>query len=134
MPLPRLLHPVNIQIQQWIPGETMFDDEAREAIKQVKLAPLVICPGQVSWNTKDEVVLDAVGSKLVANGYILFRYVDLKARNITLNVQDNIKKIGWQTVNLFIISDKPCGHYADQDGASLVKAYFSGRHPSRGPN
>lgn len=132
MPTPRLIHPIKITISQWSNEEGIFDDEMREVVGQTTRLPDVIVFGQVAWETKDQVVVEKNGIQLSSNGYILFRYIDLSAKNITLKEEDNITKIGWQIVDLYIVALTPTGHYTDQNGATMVKAYFTDRMPSRG--
>jgi hypothetical protein len=132
MPNPNLIHPVAIKIIQWNSSDTMYDDEAREPIKQVITYPEITVSGQVSWTVKDQVTLELNGIKLSSRGYILFRHSDLLAQDITLKSEDKITKIGWRTVCLFIISLTDAAHYSDRNGATLLKAYFSDREPSRG--
>jgi hypothetical protein len=132
MVMPNLLHPVNIQIEKWVIAGTIYDDDVREPIKQSKRNMVFTVPGQVSWDSEDLVIVDAAGTRLNASGYVLFRYVDLNRVSLILDHQDCIKKIGWHDVNVYIIKLEPVGHYSDQNGASMVKAFFSDRVPSRG--
>lgn len=131
MVLPNLIHPVKIIISQWIVGDTIYDEDTREPIKQAARASTETVVGQVSWDLKDDVVIGEGGTRLDANGYILFRWVDLNSKSVTLKRQDEIKKIGWQEVKLYIVATKPIGHYSDQAGSTMIKAYFSDRAPSR---
>jgi len=131
MPLPNLLHPIPVIIEQWIASETIYDEETREPIQQAARSETVEIPGQISWDVKDDVIVGEGGTVLNAKGYVLFRYIDLQTRDVTLKVQDGIKKLGWQNVNLYIVAFKPMGHYQDRGGATLVKAYFNDRSPSR---
>lgn len=129
--LPNLLHPVKIIVEVLDIQSTIYDEETREPIKQAIHANAKEVNGQVAWEIKDRDVITEGGARLDSTGYILFRYVDLNSAGITLKLQDRIKKIGWQDVNLYIVSLKPTGHYGDQNGATLVKAYFNDRSPSR---
>ncbi len=131
MAVPRLLHPVKIVIEQLDESNTIYDEDTREPIKQSTRVLRDPIDGQVAWEIKDNVVLTEGGTRLDAKGYILFRYIDLNRENIILAKQDKIIKIGWQEVNLYIVAFKPAGHYTDQGGATMVKAYFSDRAPSR---
>lgn len=131
MVLPNLIHPVPVIIEQWVAGETIYDEDTREPIQQAARSVRQTVNGQVSWTLKDDVIIAEGGTRLSADGYVLFRYVDLSAAGVTLQKQDAIKKIGWMDVNVYIIAMKPCGHYPDQNGASMVKAYFNDRAPSR---
>jgi hypothetical protein len=131
MVLPNLIHPVTIIIEKLNTAGTIYDEDTREPIKQAAHAVPVPVRGQVSWDIKDEVVIGEGGTRLEANGYILFRYVDLNSAGITLSRQDRIKKIGWMDVDVYVVSLKPMGHYGDRNGASMVKAFFTDRAPSR---
>lgn len=131
MVLPNLIHPVKIVISQWLPSATVYDEDTREPIKQAARATTETVMGQVSWDLKDDVVIGPGGTKLDASGYILFRWVDLNSKSVVPKRQDEIKKIGWQDVKLYIVATKPVGHYTDQGGSTMVKAYFSDRAPSR---
>jgi hypothetical protein len=127
MPVPNLLHPVKITLQRRNVIDTLFDEDMREPIGQTSYYAEETLAGQVSWENKDNVYVDKKGTQLKAIGYILFRYVDLESKGITLKYQDRIKKIGRHEEELYIINTKPIGHYPDQDGATLIRAYFTDR-------
>jgi hypothetical protein len=127
MSVPNLLHPVKITLQRRNVTDTLYDEDMREPIGQTSYYAEETLMGQVSWENKDNVYVDEKGTQLKAIGYILFRYVDLESKGITLKYQDRIKKIGRHEVELYIINTKPMGHYPDQDGASLIRAYFVDR-------
>jgi hypothetical protein len=127
MPVPNLLHPVKITLQRRNVIDTLFDEDMREPIGQTSYYAEETLAGQVSWENKDNVYVDEKGTQLKAIGYILFRYVDLESKGITLKYQDRIKKIGRHEEELYIINTKPIGHYPDQDGATLIRAYFTDR-------
>jgi len=127
MPIPNLLHPVKITLQRRNVTDTLYDEDMREPIGQTSYYAEETLMGQVSWENKDNVYVDEKGTQLKAIGYILFRYVDLESKGITLKYQDRIKKIGRHEEELYIINTKPIGHYPDQDGATLIRAYFTDR-------
>jgi hypothetical protein len=127
MPVPNLLHPVKITLQRRNVIDTLFDEDMREPIGQTSYYAEETLAGQVSWENKDNVYVDEKGTQLKAIGYILFRYVDLESKGITLKYKDRIKKIGRHEEELYIINTKPIGHYPDQDGATLIRAYFTDR-------
>jgi hypothetical protein len=127
MPVPNLLHPVKITLQRRNVIDTLFDEDMREPIGQTSYYAEETLAGQVSWENKDNVYVDEKGTQLKAIGYVLFRYVDLESKGITLKYQDRIKKIGRHEEELYIINTKPIGHYPDQDGATLIRAYFTDR-------
>jgi hypothetical protein len=127
MPIPNLLHPVKITLQRRNVTDTLYDEDMREPIGQTSYYAEETLMGQVSWENKDNVYVDEKGTQLKAIGYVLFRYVDLESKGITLKYQDRIKKIGRHEEELYIINTKPIGHYSDQDGATLIRAYFTDR-------
>jgi hypothetical protein len=127
MPIPNLLHPVKITLQRRNVTDTLYDEDMREPIGQTSYYAEETLMGQVSWENKDNVYVDEKGTQLKAIGYVLFRYVDLESKGITLKYQDRIKKIGRHEEELYIINTKPIGHYPDQDGATLIRAYFTDR-------
>jgi hypothetical protein len=118
---------VKITLQRRNVTDTLYDEDMREPIGQTSYYAEETLMGQVSWENKDNVYVDEKGTQLKAIGYILFRYVDLESKGITLKYQDRIKKIGRHEEELYIINTKPIGHYPDQDGASMIRAYFVDR-------
>lgn len=131
MVLPRLIHPINITISRQDVVDTYFDEDAREPIQQSARYYSVIIPGQVEW--VDTVNDEASKAGLVekASGYVLFRKLDLDAASFTVKINDRISQIGHEDTDLYIDRLEWCGHYPDQDGASLLKAFFADRGPSR---
>jgi phosphoribosylaminoimidazole (AIR) synthetase len=88
--------------------------------------------GQPNWDIQSSSTATKGGIESEAAGYVLFRYIDLSAAGVTLKQQDRIIKMGHIDTDVYIIGLKPIGHYQDQNGASLVKAFFTDRAPSRG--
>jgi hypothetical protein len=135
MPIPNLLHKTLITIRQQNRTQTEWDDDAREAIQEVKKDNDVKLHGQVSFKGagRGDMSLEFTkgGVNETALGYILFRFVDLNARNIELQRNDQIVQMGHRAVDLWIERLTPEGHYADTDGPSLIKAHFSDRKPAR---
>lgn len=131
MPIPNLIHPVMITIQQLDKATTIYDDDYREPIQQSRRKALVTCPGQVSWGTDGRLVMTASGVETTSTGYVAFRYVDLNARNITLQHDDRFTKLGSVETNLYIVSFQPMAHYPDTNGPTVLKALFSDRSPMK---
>lgn len=129
--MPNLIHPINITIEQWSEGETIYDDDFREPVQQAARVETKVVKGQPNWDLQ-EASSTKGGVEQDASGYVLFRYIDLNAQGITLKRQDRFIKMGHLDTDVYIIALKPIGHYPDQNGASLVKAYFTDRAPSRG--
>jgi len=85
----------------------------------------------VRWYDDDRANPTRAGSESEANGYVLFRYVDLAAVSLSLKQGDRIVKMGTINTDVYITSLRPEGHYPDQSGPALVKAFFRDRNPSK---
>lgn len=131
MVLPNLIHPVPIQLSQLDTSDTLYDDEAREPIQQATHSSVVTLPGQVKYGSSREASFHLGGLRENERGYVLFRQVDLDAQSVTLKINDRIVKIGQIDQNADIVRLEPTGHYPDQNGAALLKVYFSDRAPSK---
>jgi hypothetical protein len=77
-----------------------------------------------------------------SHGYVLFRLVDVRAAanragfgQYRLKQNDRFLKFGVGPnaveTDLYIVDLRYSGHYPDQGGASLVKAFFEDRNPSK---
>jgi hypothetical protein len=129
MPIPNLLHPVPIEIRQTDKAGTPQDHDFREPINRVKRQPTQTVDGQVAWANDKRIQYTRGGSRYDADGYVLFRYVDLEAKSMELKTGDKLVKIGKITSNVYIVHFQPQGHYTDVGGATLVKAFFSDKDP-----
>ncbi len=132
MPLPLLIHPVDIVIETLSTQTTVYDDDFREAIQQAERGVAVTVPGQVKWADEEGMTVTRGGIQQSANGYVLFRYVDLQGLSIELRENDRIISMGHVQTNVYIVGTTPMGHYGDQNGPALIKAHFADRAPSRG--
>lgn len=131
MPLPRLLHPINVTVQQIDRAATIYDEETREPVQVVERKVDKIVPGQILWGKEKALAATAGGAEEQSEGYVLFRYIDLSAQSITLQQNDRIVKMGHLDTDVYVVKLQPMGHYADQNGPALVRAYFASRQPSR---
>jgi len=131
MAIPNLIHPVRVYIQQVDVDNTLYDDELRELIGQEVLTEAVMVPGQVKWDLNNSVQTARRGAKEDSHGYVLFRYVDLSAAEVTLARGNRIARMGTIDTDVYIIALQPEAHYGDTDGPTLVKAYFSDVQPVR---
>jgi len=128
---PNLIHPVPIKIQQLDVAETYYDDDYREPVQQAAHKNYAIVPGQIKWGSDDRLSATRGGAEEGADGYVLFRYVDLAKAGITLKLNDRMIQLGKLDTDVYIIRLQPMGHYSDMGGATLVKAYFADRQPAR---
>lgn len=136
MPQPRLLHPILCTIEQIDHNETVvIDPILKQPIGRVGRASTVQVYGQIADKNSKKVSMQEGGRVEVYDGYVLFRTLDLQAASISLNIGDRITEIGEganvRVQNLYIVSLAYEGHYPSATGATLVKAFYQDRHPSR---
>jgi hypothetical protein len=130
-PLPNLIHPIDVKIQQINIAATIYDEETREPIQKAARSATTTVKGQILWGKSENLKASAGGSEEQADGYVLFRYKDLIAKSIVLQLNDRFIKMGHVDTDVYITSIQPLGHYPDQNGPALVKAYFQDRQPSK---
>ena len=135
MPLPRLLHPVPVEVEQLDRVETIVDEDYREPVQQAVRGPRKTVPGQIKWTFDDQLRATLVGAEQEAQGYILFRRRELRAASLEIKQGDRFVKIGTGAnavlVDLYVVGLRYEGHYPDQGGPALVKAFFKDRMPSK---
>ena len=134
--LPRLLHPVPVEIEQLVRSAAPMDDDYAEPIQQATRGPRIVALGQVKWSMDERLRASLIGAEQESEGYILFRRVDLRALGIAeLKQNDRFVSIGAgpnaRPVDLYITGLRFEGHYPDQGGPALVKAFFRDRNPSK---
>lgn len=129
--IPRLLHPVPIVIEQISKGATIYDPDSREPIQSAARTSQKTVQGQVKWGGDLSLQVAAGGALEGSRGYVLFRYVDLEAQGVELQQNDRLVKIGNREVDVYVVEVTDCGHYTDQGGATMIKAHFADREPSR---
>jgi hypothetical protein len=129
--LPRLIHPIPIELETLSKSTTIYDEDAREPVQAAARTATKTVVGQVKWAQEYALDMAKGGPQEGSLGYILFRYVDLQAQGIELKQNDRITKIGHLETDVYVKSLEPVGHYPDQVGASMVKAHFMDRQPSR---
>lgn len=128
---PNLIQRIPIQIEQIDLGGTFMDPDAREPVQQATRTTTVTVDGQPRWSSQKAKGHEPGGRTESSTGYVLFRLFDLSAVGITLEINDRIKKIGGLDTDVFIERLEFTGHYEDQNGATLVKAHFEDRQPSK---
>lgn len=131
MPIPRLLHAVDIIVERIDRASTLYDDDAREPISQAERKTSITIPGQVKWASQYSLEMTKAGARENSSGYVLFRKVDLDTAGVTLQDNDRIAKMGHVECDLYVDRMEWCGHYADQGGPALLKAFFSDRQPAK---
>jgi len=128
---PRLLHPVDIILEQLDIASTYYDDDARESIQQVARKTSVTIKGQANWGAQMELSPTKTGAREGSRGYVLFRKVDLDAAGISLKDNDRFKKIGDIDTDVYVSRLEWLGHYPGHGGPTLVKAYFEDLRPAQ---
>lgn len=127
MTRPRLIHPVLITIEPATVAETIYDEDAREPVQHLKRSATVELPGQVSWGETEDMEMTEGGAVLSADGYVLFLKEDLDKLSLELKANDRVKKLGWNTVDLYLVRFQWMGHYSDMGGATMLRAWFRDR-------
>lgn len=108
-----------------------MDDDYREPVQQAARMAEFTMLGQVSWKVDKRLDPAAGGAREDSIGYIVFRVVDLKARNQTIERGDRFTKVGLVDTDLYVVNVTPMGHWPDQGGATLMHAHFTDRQPGR---
>lgn len=131
MPVPNLLHPVDVILRIRRSDLTLMDEDFEEPIGKVARDEEITLPGQIYW--QDQVwEMGNTGVQERTLGYCLFRTMDLQAasQGYTLEQGDQIIKIGNLDVNYYLYRFEHRGHYP-QLGATLVKCWFAAEAPVR---
>jgi hypothetical protein len=121
---------VPVEIEQANKPNTSYRDDAREPVRKLSRDATVTLSAQVKWKKSVDPRGTFEGVSEDSDGYLLFRYFDLTAAGVELKRGDKIIKIARITYELFITQLMPAGHYPDQSGPSLLKAFFADRNPT----
>lgn len=137
MPLPRLIHPVPVVIEQADPAGRVYDRDAREPIHGARGTAIVNIDAQIQWGTKGAPEYEGTGVRERSDGYILVRLYDLNAKGVTLKRGDRIISTGAGLglitgLDLFLLRMQPAGHWPDQGGSTLLRWFFEDRGAARG--
>lgn len=137
MPRVRLIHPIPVYLRKSDKQQTaVMDDALHEPVGQVrrKLEPVRLV-AQIADGKTEDAMASPGGVTLEGGGYLLFRTRDLRTAKTTVEIGDRVVQIGNapndHEVDYYIIRLKYMGHYPDKKGASLVRAYYEDREPSR---
>ena len=131
MTIPSLIHPVPIVIVQGDTSATLYDEDAREPVQQLSRSTPITLQGQVKMGATEEVEMERQGVAEGADGYVLFRKIDLDALGVTLAPNDRFTKFGHVETDVYILKLQPMGHYTDQGGHTLIRAWFEDRTPAK---
>jgi hypothetical protein len=152
MPLPNLIHPVRITIEQQAPELTVYDPRARGPVRQVARKGANPHTGD-RFNLKGQVSYYFAGAKLdypvyrregveeESIGYIVFRFIDMRRAGvltftpegdfdeILIKRGDRIVYLGKRNVDFYVTGFKDFAHYPNLD-QTLIQMNFGDRHPS----
>jgi len=135
MPLPNLLHPIPTEFQSVQPQNTIQDDGYQEPVQTVAYGAVFTVPGQWKWFSSRELRMQKYGAEEGEDGYVLVRPIDLAAIGQELKRGDRIigygAGVGRVNLDVYVVRLRPEGHYPDQLGPALLKAFFSDRQPER---
>jgi hypothetical protein len=126
MPLPNLIHPVTCTIEPIDTAKTVYDRKVREPIRTAAKKTAITIQAQPSMVGPFPDMLPT-GLLQHVQGYLVVRRVDLTPAGWTPTPGDRITKIGWKTVDVYVIHIADAAHYTDQQGASLFRVYFGDR-------
>lgn len=135
--LPILLHKTLCTIEPIDAATTRYDEEAREEIDNMKRKATITIFAQCEYRrglqSRTGADLQSVvtgGTNLEEFGYILVRVRDCEAKGWTPTIGDRVSKMGRRLTDVYIFAMQPIGHYADQNGSSLLRCYVQDRAPS----
>ena len=127
---PTLIHPVPVIIRQGNKPASSFRDDAREPVRKLVRTADRTLSAQIKWRRTDDPSADFTGVTENSIGYLLFKWKDLDAAGVTIRRGDKVIKIDRIEYELFITQLMPAGHYPDQNGSTLLKAFFADREPT----
>ena len=141
MTQPNLIHPIDCVIEPIDKANSQRDSQAREPILTIRSGgnkaeanarlPQVEIEAQVSWKQQEFPDPERAGAVLTFDGYILVRHADLATAGWTPKRGDRVVQLGHQTgLNVYLEHFKSMGHYPDQNGAALLKCFWSDKAPA----
>jgi hypothetical protein len=136
MPQPRLIHPIAISIEVLERSQTLVDEDYREPVSYAARGNVVVVNGQLHWTIDDRLRQTLVGPEREATGYVTFRTLDLRTAGVgSLQQGDRFTTFGKgaraMDVDCYVVGLRLQGHWPDQGGATLVKAFFRDHSPTK---
>lgn len=152
MPQPNLIHPVDVTFELVDPDNTLWDNQAREPVRQAVRKGAQPNTGE-RITIKAQISFYFAGAKLDYNeylregllertvGYVAMRFKDMKKKGLlTLTAEgkfdeirikkgDRIVYLERRPVDLYVTGFKDFGHYPKL-GQTLIQVNFDDRHPS----
>ena len=128
-----LIEPSDIVIEQLDKSSTIYDEDSREPIKQVRRSVPVLLEAQVSWSRTKRTGFSRGaqgGVSKEASGYLVFMRRDVADAGVTLARGDRITSIADGAVDpvLFLTGEQKAGHLSNV--ANLEIWDFSDKQPT----
>ena len=130
MAIPNLIFPVDVIVEPIDRSSTLYDEDTREPIYQVKRGTQVILEAQVQWTEYNRGSPGRGGVEHKSSGYLVFRQADLESLGYDPQRGDKIVEIPGFTGAFYMHSFEPAGHRRGRN--QLLLAFFSDRQPTRG--
>lgn len=134
---PRLINPVPVFIRKADPDNTAaVNTSLHEPVGQMRRFrdPIKLL-AQISYIKMDNPVPTAGGINEISDGYLVFQISRLRKMGIMVDRGDQVTQIGQgrtlMAVDYYITKIQPLGHTSLAKGATLIKAYFADRQPTR---
>lgn len=127
---PRLIHPIWITIAPISKSTTTYDAEAREPIREAAKATAIKVKAQNRVRRLAEPEFQPIGVVEDVRGWLTVEKQHTDSFNYIPKRGDLISKIGHRTTQVYIVWWEDMAHYTDQDGAGLMRLYYSDRRPS----
>ena len=129
MPAPNLIRPLTVTIERGVKADTAYDRDAREPMRSLVRATVAL-PAQVVFDDRASPDIGGQGASEQFDGHLTFRLRDLAAKGYTPARGDHVVQLGNRATSLYVQATQDAGHWGDQSGHTLVKAWFSDRRPS----
>jgi hypothetical protein len=131
---PNLIHAIPVKLRIAQKSTTKFDPDTGDPIGKVRRSVDKTVNGQPCWkNESYTVTID--GKKIEADGYIMFRRIDLATAGFTIDTEDQVITIGSgaaaKSVNYYIVAIQLRAHYPEFGGHCFLKAHWSEKKPTR---
>ena len=127
---PNLIHPIPIVIEPIDRTNTVYDEEAREPLRNAARKTTVTVPGQIQPLEASSFLGFRGGPARDYKLRIIFRIVDCQRRGWEPKRGDRITKMGSETTELYVMALGPAAHYPDMNGRTLYNLYIADRRPS----
>lgn len=130
--IPRLIQPIEVTITPIDRASTLYDDNAREPVRQAAYLTPIIIDAQVEWFDSLDADFGPGGALEHMSGYLIIRAVDMTRKGYTPHRGDKITSLGEQSDQLFYIDAvERAAHWSAQKGPTLRRLPFTDRKPTQ---